>query len=86
MTLVTELQQLKEANKSTNATHGGGGSGGDGGRVVGDNDHEKVPGANLWKWRTIKNGASVVVNGLTYYSCSCHPDPEGRWNGLYVRH
>jgi hypothetical protein len=28
----------------------------------------------------------VVINGLTYHWCSRHTDPEGRWNGLYVRH
>ena len=28
----------------------------------------------------------MVVNGLTYHWCSRHPDSEGRWNGLYVRH
>ena len=22
---------------------------------------------------------------MTYHWCSRHPDPEGRWNGLYVR-
>ena len=26
----------------------------------------------------------MVVSGLTYHWCSCHPDPEGGWNGLYV--
>ena len=86
MTLATELQQLKEASKSANATNGGGGGGGGGGGRGGGQNHAKIPGTNLWEWRTIKKGASVEVNGLTYHWCSRHPDPQGRWDGLYVRH
>ena len=85
MTLATELKALKE--KSANATNGGGGGGGGGGATRGGGaKFECVPGTNLWKWRTIKGKTSVVVNGLTYYWCSCHPDPGERWNGLYNRH
>ena len=63
MILTTNFHQLKESNNSAHATNGGDGSGDQGG----GNDHNKAPGTNIWKWHTVKMGASVVVTGLTHH-------------------
>jgi hypothetical protein len=50
------------------------------------NNHMKVPDTNIWKWRTVKQGASVVDNKIACHRCSCHGDNTGHWNGLYVHY
>ena len=75
----------------TTAGNGGGGGGGD--RLSHGNDTLRldmsyVEGTELYKWRIIKlhGDGPVICFGRQYWWCSKHVDPQGRWNGMYVRH
>ena len=96
MTLMTELTSLKDelktkggaAHTTTTNTRPVGGEAGNRLQDTPGLDMSFVPGTELWNWRITKiPGLDVVIcNGREYWFCSRHVDPQGRWNGMWVRH
>ena len=42
--------------------------------------------AAVERWLVTKQGASITIDGKTYWLCEKHIDPAGRWNGMYATH
>ena len=49
-------------------------------------DRSKIDNTSIQKWRVIKKGDTIQVDGRTYWWCKKHKDYHGRWNGMYVLH
>ena len=93
-TKINTLQgQLNGGGGAALTTSGNGGGGGGGGRLPPGNDTPGldmnfIEGTELYKWRIFKlpGDGPVICFGRQYWWCSKHVDPQGRWNGMYVRH
>ena len=90
MTLTTKIEELqKKLNNNSSANTTSGDSSQRGGGTTPSTpglDRDKISGTVVEKWRITKRGASIVVDGKTYWWCDKHIDRHGRWNGMYVRH
>ena len=90
MTLTTKFEELqKRLNNNSSANTTSGDSSQRGGTTTPSTpglDRQKIAGTVVEKWRITKRGASIVVDGITYWWCEKHIDKSGRWNGMYVRH
>lgn len=86
LALTTESSTLKEELSSLKALgtqqYGGGGGSGGTNRTGGNTD--LVGGVK--KWRTIKSGATMEKDSLTWHWCPKHVHPHGHFNGLYCLH
>ena len=49
-------------------------------------DRSKIDNTSIQKWRVVKKGDLIQVDGRTYWWCEKHKDYHGRWNGMYVLH
>ena len=76
LALTTQVETLQKANQGTSTSIRKGGGADDPTRVGG-----------VAKWRTIKNkGETCEWNGTTWYWCTKHVHPTGKFNGLYCTH
>ena len=49
-------------------------------------DRNLIENTNIQKWRVVKKGDSIEVDGRTLWWCEKHKDYHNRWNGMYVPH
>lgn len=77
MAMATELKELKSQQTKATALA----SASNTGRRTDDPFIDGLP-----RWRTVKKGDTMIVDGRTYYWCPHHKHAEGYWNGLYCTH
>ena len=85
MALTTKIAGL-EAQLRQNTALAISGGGGGGTNATPGLDRRRLEGTQIKRWRIVKQGASIVVDGKTYWWCEHHVDPGGRWSGMYVAH
>ena len=79
--LTTKVENLAKA-LATNSSANGRSGGSDQKGKDGKNENRFPP---LAEWRKKKDGASKIVDGVTWYWCPKHK-AEGKFDGLYVKH
>ena len=92
MTLTTKTEQLQAQlnNNSTTLTTSGtsGVRGSSNTPTTPGLDRERIGNTIIEKWRIVKKGTSIVVDGKTYWWYPKHIDKsrQGHWIGVYVTH
>ena len=81
LVLATQIDELKKANTAL-ALNGVG-------TLSAKKETPRVDrslAGDVQKWRTVKKGASIVVDGKTFFWCPHHKHSKGLFDGLYCLH
>ena len=85
LALTTKIAGMEaQLRQSTALATSGGGGGGT--NATPGLDRHRLEGTQIERWRIVKQGASITVDGKIYWWCEHHIDPAGRWSGMYVAH